>query len=266
MLMCVFAAVLLVNERVFLPADAKRLRTAKMRGSKRGTGVFIVVDENGHAQIRSGVFFSQGSMDIGLGKDIEVVALPRMVDSNITDTLATREKILDTLPPLNNGKEWTDVAKDQYVEDTQTHLMDTITTHQDFISRRCYLEGINKPLYLVYHGKSVAVTPQVLASLGMPEVRKGELTVFKKAREKANIPLKTTDSELMFGTLLEPRVLKYFVPQNYTSSVQKGIIAEAEHRATLRARQGQNRILLPIMVIMIVLIVALVALKMVGLI
>ena len=274
MLLAVFIGLFLLNEKMFLPPDAKRLRAAKMGRRRGGTGVFIVVDENGHAQIRNGAFYSQGAMNISLNKrEIEVVALPRMVDSVAITNILPEEQI--TYPEFNlEGRkiDWTEELKKKYTDAVRMNLINMVKDHQDFVARRCNLESINKPVYIVYHGKSIAIAPQALAELGIPQatqtdedVKAGRLgTVFAKARELVHIPKNIPDSVLMFGTLLEPRILKYIIPQNYSSSVQKGIVDEADHRATLRARQGEHRFILPLMVIFIIIIIALVALKILG--
>jgi len=117
-----------------------------------------------------------------------------------------------------------EINKDTYILIPRRRHADKVeeNPYEDLISKRHIFEGLNKPGYFVYHGKAVAVNPEVLANLEFSE-------------EKGETLKPVTDAKVRFATLLDPRRLKEHLPKMVTDSQIMAI-------AWVNRRYGQKQV------------------------
>lgn len=243
------------------PVDAKTLIKSKIGAGKRKVIVLLTGDE-GHSKIFLGEPLPQGVLNIGTKSKPRFIFLPRPFIPEYP-----------TMPSMSDdrGNPLPDDVVKGLMEEYQLSLsvfkdkgMKDITTHVDFQLRRVFWSGLNKPVYFVYSGKAIAVAPQTIALLCLPE-KQSNNSWFKVINKIKKPSLESKDdSELLFGTMLDPRVIKTSIPQLYTDAQMRKVHADAVEEGKESMRGGSKNLIVPVLLIMIVIVIGVVIMKIAG--
>lgn len=250
---------------VWLPTDAKRLFWLKR--SKRGVAVFVCGDE-GRMQLRVGEPRAQGVLYLGKNaqKKRQYSFLPRKRAVNYGMNPETQERLQAEWAAIQNIPDPTEKmnaiqaydAKEASVKNGVIDFNREIQEAQDMVAKRYFLEGIQRPVYLAYAGKTIAASPSAIATLNLPNPT-GTKGLWHGHFKKE------TDAEILVEPMLliDPRVLKTAFPAMYTDS-QVGVVQQAAYDIGREEAGSQiSKLMIPIVAVVIVMVVAVILLKMI---
>lgn len=247
------------------PLDAKTLIKSKLGAGKRRALLLLIGDE-GFSRLYLGEPMPQGVMNIGSKANPRYLLLPRPYIPEEIDEVPLEDE-------EHNPRPSDIVAKEQKEREIKVKLNDVAPIHEEFALKRVFWSGVNRPVYIAYSGKAVAVAPQVLAALGlMSEKTKPESTpkptmvnswIKFITRAKLSALETKKDVEILFGTLLDPRAIKTVIPNLYTDAQLRKIHTDA-FTAGQESMRGGTRNFMPIILIIIILIIGIIALKVAG--
>lgn len=270
----VFTGYTFVDELFWLPQYAKTLRKCKFPNNNFDA-LFHVHDDSGHEHLEGGKTVAQGLIQIGKDSDPSFIFLPRIAETgnaimNIREQLDELKAykipdVDDSGQPLSPDMkqnliqavaETVKSLSDQLSSEIEVH--DKLPANQNFVLYREFMDGVNKPVYHIYVGKTIAVTTRVLALLGLPQVKEAEeeksfeASIFGHWKKRLPIlALNKSDVELMFGVMVDARIIKLMVSKLYTPSHIKAVVEKSADRERARLKKGHMSWIIPLIFVMV---------------
>ncbi len=255
-----------------MPLDAKTLFKSKI-GAARKKSIILMIGDEGYARLYLGDPLPQGVINIGTKDKPRYILLPRPYISEEPNEIPKTDKDGNALPQEVIDR----LVK---IREDQIEVNRVTPMYEEFALKRVFWSGVNRPVYIAYSGKAVAVAPQVLAALGLEgnmaeyeeaenrekadSVKKGWFGMFRRSKRFISSLREKTTIELRFGVLLAPRTIKTVIPNLYTDAQLRKIYSDAFEAGKEDARGGGRNLVVPIMLIMIVVIIGIIGLKIAG--
>jgi hypothetical protein len=269
----------------FIPPDAKDL--IHSRNNKRlGDILLFSCGEEGRARFFLGKPLSQGVLNIGTELNPKYLFLPRSIEVPKVPVLPSLSALLEgeRKTKEDQGQEFTQEDENKIIEgyrnasvsiEQRKEDQNQYGRTQDLVLFRHFLEGLGRPVYIVYMSKAVAITPAALAALDFPLPTKGQTSIWGKFASL--VPKRTivkrdgtvgteqlSDIEILFGLPIDPRIVKQIVPQNYTQSQIDMVKTDAYMKGLRQGQIGQNKFIVPLIIFGLIMIGAVVVLKVLG--
>ncbi len=243
------------------PPVSKTYIKAKL-GMGRGRAIFNVTGDERYTATYLGIPLPQGVVNISSKDKPRFILLPRSYLPEPPHLPSLKDEKGNDLPAEDVEKIKEQHQKD--LADFKEKTLKDVPTYTDFSLRRTFRAGVNRPEYDVYSGKAVAVSPSTLAALGLPEEESNVWSNFNIFERIGRAELKVKKSaEILFGTLIDSRILKTTIQSLFTDAQLRKIHSDAYTAGQESVRGGTHNVL-PIILIMVVLIMGIIALKIAG--
>jgi len=258
-----------------IPPDAKDLFWAA-RGRRTGDILNFVCGEEGRARFMLGKPLPKGLQNLGTEDKPKYIFLPRAIDGTEFQLPVPEIPFVDQITGRPySPEERTNLKTTMYADyvEKQKELnaqRDMALNSQQMVLKRTFLEGLNRPTYMVYSGKAVSVTPTALAALNLSEMNptnNPNRSVWGDIPQKLRlhgVKLPSTDAEILFGIPLDVRALKAVIPNNYTDSQLDSVAIDAYMKGLSRGRQQGNAIIKYLIIGLIAIVIIAIALKVLG--